>query len=310
MRKAFVGLSSPLAYNYDFNFEKLKGRPNPILDSPMGLFLFYDEIWFANRRTCPYNCEDLAYTHFLDEEYDLSKMELGRFSWSNPDVIKSLPEGKNSIKWDHWKHGLELNLGNELPVVDNHGRSFLFGGLHTFPNPDPKNLLVDDFLASEFGMELITNTVTAPLSALTTASGTGHLETALTQLLICENIPNCQWKEGPYLPFIDDLRSENTIKKFRLKISEVTANKSPGDLIGLKTSLEKSMDRYLNELIIKQVDSQRIFKSIFNAIISWIPVLSDIYGRLDGGKQVLESIRNRKENGWMGFIAKSRLKMD
>ena len=95
MRKAFIGLSSPIGYNYSNSFESEKGKPNPLLDSPMGVFLFYDELWFINRRTCPLNCENLPYVKFLDEEFDLSKLDLEQFHWKNFQIEKYIP--KNTL---------------------------------------------------------------------------------------------------------------------------------------------------------------------------------------------------------------------
>ena len=70
-RIAFIGLSTPLFYDYRNPASKaisdLGSSPNPILDSPFGLFLLFDEIWFLCRSLCPQNMRDLPYVKFLDE---------------------------------------------------------------------------------------------------------------------------------------------------------------------------------------------------------------------------------------------------
>jgi hypothetical protein len=310
MRKAFVGLSSPIGYNYSNNFETEKGKPNPLLDSPMGLFLFYDEIWFINRRTCPLNCENLPYVKFIDEEYDLNKIDLEQFSWENFQIEKYISNETLRDSGISWKNAIELNVGTNRFGIDNHGRGFQIGSINASPNPTARNLIIDDFIANHFGLELITNSLTSILASSTTIDTKGELKNSLTQLLICENIPNFQLAEGPYHELIEDLRSESLLKSFRNKIDTVSENKSKTDLDLLKAEIEKSMDRYLYELIIKQVDRKQIFKSVSSAVIGQVPVLGNIYGGLEGGWNVYNSIKDRKEAGWIGFLAKARLKFD
>lgn len=130
MRKAFVGLSSPIGYNYSKNFETENGKPNPLLNSPLGLFLFYDEIWFINRRTCPLNCENLPYVKFLDEEYDLTKLDLEQFSRENLEIEKYIPDETLKNSSDCWTKAITLNIGQNRFGVDNHGRGFEIGKIN------------------------------------------------------------------------------------------------------------------------------------------------------------------------------------
>ena len=251
MRKALIGLSSPIGYDYSNNFESEKGKPNPLLDSPMGLFLFYDELWFINRRTCPLNCENLPYVKFLDEEFDLSKLDLEQFRWKNMQIEKYIPRDTLVNSSDNLIKAIELNIGQERRRIDNHGRNFKIGKIDTTPNPTARNLIIDDFIASQFGFELIMNSLTSVLATPAKIDIKSELENSLTQLLICENIPNFQLLEGPYHALIEDLRSECLLKYFRNKIEYVTENKSKEELLELKLELKKSMNKYLYELIIK-----------------------------------------------------------
>jgi hypothetical protein len=70
------------------------------------------------------------------------------------------------------------------------------------------------------------------------------------------------------------------------------------------------MERYLYELILNHIGKEQIFKSTFDAVVGQIPVFGNIYGALDGGMKVYESIKDRNEVGWIGFIAKSKLIID
>ena len=50
VRIGYIGLSTPLAYDYSVDARRapsdLHSSPNPLLDSPYGLMLLYDELWF------------------------------------------------------------------------------------------------------------------------------------------------------------------------------------------------------------------------------------------------------------------------
>jgi hypothetical protein len=90
MRIAFIGLSGPLFYDYRNPARKapsdLESSPNPVLDSPFGLLLLFDEIWFLCRSLCPDNMRDLPYVKFLDETGTLPKLDNTTIS----DATKSI----------------------------------------------------------------------------------------------------------------------------------------------------------------------------------------------------------------------------
>lgn len=64
--RVLIGVSSPLGYFYLRADEK--GRPAPILESPLSYGLLYDEVWFLSRKLCPYNMEKLDFVNFVDED--------------------------------------------------------------------------------------------------------------------------------------------------------------------------------------------------------------------------------------------------
>src|SRR5260370_15334750 len=96
MRTDFVGLSTPLFYDYRHPASRapsdLYSSPNPILDSPFGLMLLYDEIWFLCRSLCPENMRESPHVRFLDERKmlpplrDLATLE----TWKDVEASPSL----------------------------------------------------------------------------------------------------------------------------------------------------------------------------------------------------------------------------
>lgn len=85
MRIAVIGLSTPLCYDYKNPIKNPSGdiydTPNPILESPFGLLLLYDEVWFLNRNLCPQNMWNLPYVKFMDEEGTLPSLEGIQSKW-------------------------------------------------------------------------------------------------------------------------------------------------------------------------------------------------------------------------------------
>ena len=90
MRIAYVGLSTPLFYDYHFPATKapsdLSSSPNPILDSSFGIMLLFDEIWFLCRSLCPDNMRSLSYVKFMDEQDLLPPIEDIKF----PDLYEAI----------------------------------------------------------------------------------------------------------------------------------------------------------------------------------------------------------------------------
>lgn len=72
-RTAYIGISYPLLYDYRHQADKssndLLDSPNPIIESPLGLMIFYDEILFLCKSVCPNNMRNLPYVKFVDEIY-------------------------------------------------------------------------------------------------------------------------------------------------------------------------------------------------------------------------------------------------
>jgi len=301
MRKAYIGLSTPIGYNY--RFETKENKPNAILDSPLGLFLFYDEIWFFDRSLCPLNCQDLKYTYFLNEEYNLEKSdlfdyseELRKLQIEQHDIFSS----ENQLSWEEV---LKINLGYVEEPIDNHGRGVEMGNLYFSLNSTPYNLNIDKFIAEKYGLELITSTIT---NQMMKDDNRFNIAADLTQIMLVENIPNFQLLEGPYHPFLEELRKEELISYFRNKITDITLGKDFKDITKLKEDLNKQMDVYKDELVLKALSKTRVYKSALDAVTGQIPLLSNIYSIGDSLNNLNSFVNERKINGWAGFIVQGR----
>ena len=134
MRIGLIGLSTPIAFDYGVEATRapadLASSPNPILDSPFGLMLLYDELWFLTRSLCPENMRGCSFVRFLDEEGlmpDAADIDtaLGYTQFLMARAAEGFahappPSGPASIeppetweaKWDNHSHALRLGSQN------------------------------------------------------------------------------------------------------------------------------------------------------------------------------------------------------
>ena len=97
-RTAYIGISYPLLYDYRYQADKspndLLDSPNPIIESPLGLMIFYDEILFLCRSVCPNNMRNLPYVRFVDELFpDFCFKDLLECADEMRDIIFAEPLG-------------------------------------------------------------------------------------------------------------------------------------------------------------------------------------------------------------------------
>src|SRR2546421_3140587 len=72
MKRALIGLSTPLGYDYRNPIQPRTDSqpdiPNPVLENTTGLLLCYDELWFPHRDFCPLDMHDLPYVKFIADD--------------------------------------------------------------------------------------------------------------------------------------------------------------------------------------------------------------------------------------------------
>jgi hypothetical protein len=114
-RKAYIGLSSPLAYFYDHEQKHFHEpwRWNPIIESPQGLVTLFDELYFLSRALCPVSLRKESYVKFLDEDSDFEPLIKGLFDIlessritgliANCNLIEDLIEVESDYKEEQFK---------------------------------------------------------------------------------------------------------------------------------------------------------------------------------------------------------------
>ncbi|HYX73041.1 MAG TPA: hypothetical protein VE732_09740 [Nitrososphaera sp.] len=315
MRIAFVGLSTPMFYDYKSPASKapsdIVDSPNPVLDTPFGLFLLYDEIWFLCRSLCPENMRELRYVRFLDESGMLPQIDdihvpplhktiesdpalaerYNRFFDSRPDYMETVK--RIGIDWD--------------AAPDNHTHGLQVGNIRAGGNSSIENVLFDIEVITRLGrtdIELITNSFTqgwfdAPNNPIIRAS--------LAEILVIDNIPNYLSSKGPYHPCIDEARENSFLKNYRAWVIDRSAHADVKELSDVKKEVEATIQRAQDEIFLKYLDPKTQYfsagKTIAGAAADLaIPYLSTVTSIAEGIHNYFET----KDRRWQGFIVSTR----
>jgi hypothetical protein len=225
MRRALVGYSTPIGYDYqspavrdDQGYPK---QANPVIVGSMGLLLLYDEIWFAEEWLCPFSMRQLPYCRFLDRERpELTGLveEMPRIEWNQDFKFPTL----NDVAQEGYSGFIKEYYGASSGV-DNHS----FTG-----NPTPENLLRDlelvdqcDDLKLDLAMNNLTHQFIFPegLEYLQARTQLGLLELAENALNVV-SMYDITGISGPYHPVIEPMRESKFLSSFRDWANRQTSN--------------------------------------------------------------------------------------
>jgi hypothetical protein len=190
MRVGLVRLSSPLFYDYSVEAFGRDGSPNPILDSPFGLMLLYDELWFLTKDLCPKNLRGASFVRILDEEGALPDLDGLDDPEPASQQIKAMYEQFQPSAKSFY--GIVDEMRMSWPArPDNHGRRVQLGGLTAMGNAGtPENIVFDLAVLDRLdrkGVELVGNTVgQSAIESLEPAVRSADL----AHVLVIDRIPN------------------------------------------------------------------------------------------------------------------------
>jgi hypothetical protein len=320
MRAAFVGLSTPLFYDYRNPASRApsdtSSSPNPILDSPFGLMLLYDEIWFLCRSLCPENLRDAPFVRYVDEERLLPSMkDVGTPShWeglqTNPDFRTRYGAYEKSRRafFDTYRARV-LRAGVDWQAAaDNHSHTLQIGDARFYANSaDLKNLIIDMAIVNRLsrpGLELVTNSVSQGWLG---DPNSPFLRTKLAEVLTIENIPNYLTSRGPYDPCIEEVRNNHYLRDFRKWISSQAVPQDEGELLEMKRNVETVIKEAQAEVFIRAFSKRRRFLSIGKTLVG---TLVDFFvPGASSAESIAEDVagyfsdRNRR---WQAFVVSTR----
>ncbi len=297
-KRLLIGVSSPVGYFYVHASEK--GRPAPILESPLSYCLLYDEIWFLSRKICPYNMERLDFVHFVDEELRPEGLPKDAIPRTEAGPVGAFP-------WEAWNSVIEATIGRRWSY-DNHSWPMQFGELGLLPTPGHyENLLVDQFIAAQYGMDLVENTANAIWSR---ELDERSLQMNMSEQLLGAKITSLQTIDGPWHPAVRELRNDGLLKSYRQRIGNVANLDGMSDLDRRVAELSNEFERTTSKIVADHFDTMSLGRSTILFLLGLIPTVGSLIGAGGLLQEVADKLGARKEYGWVGFLGKARTELN
>lgn len=316
MRIAYVGLSSPVFYDYRITASKTASddysSPNPILESPFGLMLLFDEIWFLCKSLCPENMRGLPYVKFLDETKLLPSFKNQKYSELHnieEQILnsKGIRLKRKVVSYDFVRKNIGIYWD---AAADTHTHDLTIAGEKFSASARVENLFFDMEIvhhlsvATKHEVELITNSFSENL--LETAENP-VLKTKLAEVLTIDNVPNYLTPTGPYHPVIEDVRDNPYLKDFR---KWVVGQKSPAnqkEILEIKQDVETTIWEAQDKVFLEQFDPKGFFASTGKTILGagvdvFLPGISTIAAITQDG---IDFWRNQ-ERRWQAFLVSTK----
>lgn len=280
MRIAYVGLSSPTAYLFNFKqyVHENEFDWNPILESPQGLSVLYDEIWFLHRALCPFTMLNLPFVRFVSEREDILLDSIVRILFFKEEYYGSTNDYKNLIPYvdlhsgpDFAEYSEHINKifghqpSRQFPI-DNHSMRFQFLNVDVGGNSQKGELLLYDLLIlgelqkryPKYRYELVTNKFTTP-RILYRPNEQAENQVAHDFIIQriksnCVNVPAIHSEIGPNVDFIQAIRETNLFIDFREKVLlkvEDEGQRIPTeiDIEKIKADLMQEFNNYVRMVI-------------------------------------------------------------
>lgn len=218
-RIAYIGLSYPLLYDYKnkarLSENDLTDSPNPIIESPLGLLILYDELWFLCESICPDNMRTLPYVKFIDKMF-------GDLYYEGADVFMEDIDLK--IEADSGLPFTEIvkrmNIDKRYGV-DNHTHGIRIGNVVRSGNSDTYNLAFDIYVLAALREQGIDNIELIANSRFgINESVNSNRDAEAAEKILIPGIPNYLSVNGPYHPCMEELRSNKYLTDFRKWIME------------------------------------------------------------------------------------------
>ena len=286
--RALVGLSSSIMFNADVTEN---GCPNPILEGPVGLCLFYDEIIFFHELLCPLNMRELPYVSFVDMN-ELPDFDFGAIKITFPD--KKVREFYNALEnSEYFKVGKLTQFGPEIPVLGRTANAI-----------EGINRVYDEVIASHMKCDLVVNSFSPIIDNLEIPDelykSKGTLSSVLAQN-IPYNLPNLQLPEGPCLYGVEKLRQSLNRNSFQDKIKAFDDCEVVYAQDEAVKYLIKEFDEWTLELQHQRTDPKRLYNILVDLIVGLIPGIGNIYTCLQSGWKVSKYEKDQ-EYCWAAFL--------
>lgn len=320
MRRAYIGLSYPLFYDYRncaiVCDREIESQPNPILESPMGLLILYDELLFLSESLCPLNMRGLPYVKYVDRLFpDICLSNIRKASDGYAEAMASYEI--NFQNWELIRKSMGIDSGKFR--VDSHSRTFHISDISTSATFSYRGLAFDfgvfSYLKQHYDSEIefLTNSMMQNLP-----DKTGNV-IEFAEKIVIENIPNYLSVTGPYHECIEELRGHCDLTSFRNWIADEHGYISKSEIAeateAVSRAIEETKDKLFNQFFDEYSGyscSKSIGKTILKATASGIPGLNlattivGLYDDLSDSAYRMDKMFEAENLRWQKFVVDSR----
>lgn len=309
---AYVGISYPTLYDYMHSARKTKNDlssspPNPIIESPWGLMIMYDEIWFLCESICPNNMRRLPYVKYVDKKY--------------PDLyFQGAQSYEIPFKYDEPVLGSDfvMRMGNALKIpeknrkgLDVHTHQLRIGEIDVYATDNARNFAFDLYIMNALkeidpegsNISLITNSLHQNNVDVMCK------ENELAQKLLIDNIPNYISANGPYHECIEELRNHKYLSDFRKWMSEVHSTVQSTEITEMCDMVHGAIDETRDKVFNKHLEDNRrysLVKSTSSTILlTGLGLLSPMASVLSAGLDIHDKFTKAQEAKsiyWQGYL--------
>lgn len=321
-RIAYVGLSYPIMFDIT---KRLKswlspGTPVetfPILESPWGLMLLYDELWFLCEDVCPVNMRKCEFVKFVTDLFPaINYIAL----FDKALAVSEKP--KCDLLTDQEFYQVYVPKLNYWPSVSTASSDICWvKDLPLRAGTLPENYMFDVLVKEQIErrsfhkVEVIANSKVYLEEYILQ-----ERKLELSSTLILNGIPNYLTRQGPYHPVVEELRDNKNLKYYRKWIMSAHPHllrvemKEAQEVIEqeLLDIQEKMMLRYFDEHTIKSLVTSSA-KTVICTSLEVIPVAGPIIGGIVGmATDVVEfasdakEMKNSDNDRWAAFTVEAR----
>lgn len=327
-RKAFVGLSGPLFFDYQHHFladaSDPGPSPNPILDSPAALALLYDEVWFLCRALCPESMRGQPYVRYVLEDPAMRK-RLAGFEMDESANDEFLEHARHHLRTPHLITDYDASVygtgakwwKTQGSAIDNHGYPLDLSPLkvraRSSNSMNISCVLFDQALVDHLGgrYELVVNACMQRVLAPGPSDGAADArslaeEVSLTDAITLGRLPTRLTTAGPDTRYLEALRDSGCLPAFRAWIADYPSHVSPAELRDIEREVDDAIDTQLREFWRGFEPVEFTLSTCKTLVAEGLGFLLPPVGKaLDGAKRFHEW-RRLKAGRWSAFLAGAR----
>jgi hypothetical protein len=329
MRRAYVGVSTPIAYDRANEFSVTAREayehgcsynglpyPNPVLECPFGLMLLYDEIWFLSRSLCPKNMQDLPYVRFVLDSNHVDSIMHKYVDYNDPG-FKQI-DIEEYFQLSQTIPGITSSL-NDIPfdwdaAVDDRSEVFMISNQPMFGMVAKIEAVMIDLVHLSHlnvgDIELVTNRFTTPIvERLTSAASAMSTDNAsnlasVAELVLLDRIPNYLSIDGPYHKCIEEAREDKYLGDFRNWIASRPRRLSQDDISEVVDAANASFRQLQRDLFDKYLSAKTVYFGTAKTLLySAIDLLAPGAGIASAVLDTALQGRYAEQVRWQGFLA-------